>query len=637
MSEEVIVAARAGDEEAALRAAHDLLREGQTEELVQAVLLLLADDSAWLREAALGLLRRIPPAPELVERLLTEIASSNHADRRNAARSALSTLAAPGSADPSIPLPYLLDRLQEDPDADVRILVANALGEAHNPRARESLEQALHDMEPNVVAAAAEALGELNDPRAVAALIDLADRRDFWTGNAAAMALGRLADPRSVPALTRLTSDPWLAAEAARALGSAGDPSALDALQDMMEMPEEQRWAAIQAAASIIGRTGAEVPGWLRGAIAREEQVLADRLADDDDPQAARLLGMAGTEEAMRALLDRLPLDPDGSAAVGLEMAPDEIHARAILTRLESAPQEQVALLLTNLPALAAAADIESVARWLSDPDHEIRIAAAEALSRADPDATLSILESRRQDPRTRLGVALAYGRMGSNRCTPLLEMLKDPDAEVRAAAAEGVGRCGLATVAELAGALDREPAPRTARALVGALGKAGGDEAVAALERVLATGDPALRFEAVHALGMTASPRALEPLLSALADPETSVRTVALSALGKLGDPRAEEPLARHIDDPDRDRRRLAAAALDRLHGVEAAARLEGALHDPDREVRLVAIEALARLRLRTTAATLERLAAEDPDPLVRHRALAMADRLQDPPAEAQ
>lgn len=636
MSEVVRAAARAGDEEGAYRAAAGLLAEGRREELVEAVLGLLAGDTSWLRDIAISLLRRIRPDAALVDLLLAELASGSHPDRRNAARTSLSTLSAPGSFDPSVPLPRLLERLAHDEDVDVRILAANALGESHNPRAREALEAALHDPQPNVVAAAAEALGELNDPRAVTALIALAERRDFWTGNAAAVALGRLEDPRAIRVLAELTRDPWLAAEAARALGATGDSAALDALQDMMGMPEEQRAEGIRAAAAIVARTGVPTPAWLRAALAEDEAALAERLSDAGDAEAARLLGMTGTGSATQALLNRLREDPDGAAAVGLELTPAAIRAEAILERLPTAPHDELASLLTLLPPLSDRAAIESVARWLADEDAEVRSAAAEALRHADVEHTLQVLDLLRQDPEARLGVALTYGRMGSNQCTPLLEMLQDPDPEVRAAAADGAGRCGLATVERLATALEEEKTPGAARALVRALGTVGGDEAVSALERVLEQGDATLRFEAVRALGCTAAPRAFPLLLSALDDPDPGIRTMALSALGDLGDVRAEEPLARHIDDPDRDRRRMAAAALERLYGEESAARLEGALADPDREVRLVAVTALSRLRLPGTIAALERVAEEDPDPVVRHTAVSMAARLQDPAAEA-
>lgn len=635
MSDAIRAAIQQGDADGALLAAESALEGGEIDALTQRILELLVGESAWVREGTLSVLHRLRPDERLLKRLFSELSSGDHPERRNAARSALAAMATPGAADPAAPLPHLLDGIRNDPDVDVRILCANALGESQNPRAREALEAALEDPQPNVVAAAAEALGTLNDPRAVEALVALAERRDFWTGNAAVMALGVLGDARATPALVALTSDPWLATEAARALGRMGDSAGLDALRDMIDMPEDPRQAAVRAAADIVGRTGVAAPGWLRAVLRDEVDSLIKEFRETGEPECARLLGLAGTEGAAAALLTELRDDPDGAAAVGLEHLPEEIRAEALLKALDTATEEELPTLLSHLPSLRSRNDLERVASFLTDARAEIHAAAADALSRADAERVLAVLAEVRRDPSARLGVALAYGRLGSNRCTPLLEMLGDPDPRVRAAAAEGTGRCGLATAGELAAALGRESDPETARALLRALGTAGGHEAVETLQRELRSEDAAHRFEAVRALGCTGSAEAFAPLLEALSDPEPGVRTVALAALGDLGDVRAEEPLTAHIEDPDRDRRRIAAAAIERLSSVASTGKLEASLRDPDREVRLVAVNALARLRLPGSAEALERVAAEDADPLVRNAAAAVAASLQDRAAE--
>lgn len=631
MSEHLRSSILEGDRDGALRAAEAMLTAGEVDRFTAAVVELLAGDMAWSREGTLEMLRALTPHPDLVAHLVAELSSGSHPDRRNAARSALAMLVTPGGADPGAPLPELTRCLAGDPDANVRILCANVLGESGNPRAREALEAALQDPEPNVVAAAAEALGGLNDPRAVDALVRLAERRDFWTGNAAVMALGELRDARAVPALCDLTRDPWLAAEAARALGKIGDTAALESLRDMVAMPEEARHEAIQAAAQIVTGTGVAPPSWLREALRDEEDALVGRFEEDGELDTARLLGLAGTARSASALLDRLPDDPDGAAAVGLELLPRQVRADSLLSRLDTPRTEEVPTLLALLPPLGTREAVERVAEFLADERPEVHAAAAEALSRSDVEMVMAVLDELRGDPRARLGVALAYGRLGSDRCTPLLAMLRDEDPRVRAAAAQGVARCGVATTGELSAALQRETDPTVERALVRALGNEGGDEAVVGLGAVLREGDPALRFEAVRALGCTGSAAAFPLLMEALSDPDPGIRTIALSALGELGDPRAEQPLARHIDDPDRDRRRIAAAAIGRLYGGKAGRKLEGALRDPDREVRLVAVQALGRLRPPGAVAALERVAEEDPDPLVRHAAALVAAALQD------
>jgi HEAT repeat protein len=402
----------------------------------------------------------------------------------------------------------------------------------------------------------------------------------------------------------------------------------------------ELRQAVLRAAAEIVGREGEGVaPGWLRDELRADEDELMERFAHTPDLESARLLGLAGTRRAAAALIGGLGDGAHDSAVIGLELLPRSIRAECLLGRLHQADAESAtdrALLLGLLPPLSDRPGIESVAAFLNDAGVEVRAAAAEALGRSDETLVIALLEELRKDPMARLGVALAYGRMGSTRCTPLLALLSDPDASVRAAAAEGTGRCGLGSVAQLRDALRRETDPAAQRAMVRALGLEGGEEAVAELERMLASEDPPLRFEAVRALGHTDSEAAFPLLVAALSDADAGIRTAALSALGELGDARAKEPISRHIDDPDRDHRRVAAVAFDRVFGIESVAGFETALNDPDREVRLLAVTALGKLRLPDTASLLERVAEEDRDPLVRHTAAAVAAGLQGAGGEA-
>lgn len=633
MSDELRSAILQGERDPALRVTERLVAAGRAASFVSTVLDLLEEESAWIREEVLALLHRAPVNDDVLGYLFEALGSERLAERRNAARSALSALASPEATQPDMPLEQLVERLQHDGDVDIRILCANALGESHNPRARLALEAALRDPEANVVAAAAEALGELNDPRAVDALIELARQGDFWTGSAAIVSLGQLGGARAVPVLARLTDDRWLAIEAARALESIGDAAALPALRKMLARSQDQRREAMHAAAGIVSRIGISPPEWLREVVRIEEARLVEDFARDGTLEQARLLGISGSLAATNALIEQLQVDPDGVATVGLEMIPPEVRTEAILHRLDQASEDELAPLLILLPRLQSRRAIEAVGELLVHPDGEVKAAAADVLGRADTAVALEVLESLRSRPEARLGVALAYGRLGSSRCTPLVQMLRDPDPAVRAAAAEGTGRCDLATVPELSAILRDETDPTAARALVRALGQIGGDEAVSVIAGVLDSGDAALRFDAVRALGCTGTTAAYSHLIEALADDDPGIRTIALSALGELGDARAAEPLSRHIDDPDRDRRRLAADSISRLHGGDWERTLvDKALHDPDREVRLVAVGALGRLRLPGTLTALEQVAERDQDALVRHTAASLVAALHEP-----
>ena len=98
--------------------------------------------------------------------------------------------------------------LREDPDADVRRTAAWALGEIESPRAIPALGRALReDASREVREMAVWALGEIEDPAAVPALADAADDPDPKIRRKVAWALGEIEDPAAVPALRGLLRD----------------------------------------------------------------------------------------------------------------------------------------------------------------------------------------------------------------------------------------------------------------------------------------------------------------------------------------------------------------------------------------------------------------------------------------------
>ncbi|MDD1665883.1 MAG: HEAT repeat domain-containing protein, partial [Methanomicrobiales archaeon] len=76
-------------------------------------------------------------------------------------------------------IPYLIDLLMH-PELNVRWRAAEALGEARDVRAVESLIAALKDPFQDVSWIAAEALGKIRDPRAVEPLIAALKEGEKW-------------------------------------------------------------------------------------------------------------------------------------------------------------------------------------------------------------------------------------------------------------------------------------------------------------------------------------------------------------------------------------------------------------------------------------------------------------------------
>jgi cyclophilin family peptidyl-prolyl cis-trans isomerase len=240
---------------------------------------------------------------------------------------------------------------------------------------------------------------------------------------------------------------------------------------------------------------------------------------------------------------------------------------------------------------------------------------------------------------------------------TPLVELLRDPDPQVRARAALGLGRVAApATLPQLRQALsDRDSPVRTAAAV--GLGIAGDLEAERPLLTQLqqATTEPE-REAIVFALGLVGRQTAAEVLarisdarslaalgvigyrkqeipansltrvVAKLGDQDAKVRWAAAYALSRLPEVfrHAVEPLKAACADPDAEVRSVAVRALG-VHGPDEVATLDKALGDADWHVRVHAARALA-----ATAAGAVKLAARLDASMDLHMLLSALEALR-------
>jgi twitching motility protein PilT len=144
----------------------------------------------------------------------------------------------------------------------------------------------------------------------------------------------------------------------------------------------------------------------------------------------------------------------------------------------------------------------------------------------------------------------------------PVIELLSDPDEEVRSAAV---------TVAS--GFHDPRVVPATIN--------------------LLRDSDWWIRIAAADALGTLKDPRAVEPLVAALSDPD--LKWSAVEALGRIGDPRALNALGRMLADPLPDVRIEVMQAIKNYnHPQVEQALMKVAANDPERAVRARAVDIL-------------------------------------------
>ncbi len=612
--------------ESVRRVAERELAEGRSAWLIEIVLDRVGVAPSWDRAQVLKGLSQVHGVERLLAPLSAALREPADAARRNAARSVLATLAAPESTVAEHAIEVLGRDAREADDADHRILAVSTIGDAANPIATPYLLPLLDDQDENLAAAAAEALGESGDARAIEPLMRAATDGGRWVRLAAIAALGRIGDARAVPALRPVPEDSLLTKASLAALAEIASPAALPLLRGPAESDDTAlAGAAWRACAAILAaHPEVEPPDWLRTAVAPQSASLSTAFSARGEETSARLLGIAGTEDASDALfagLERERTEP--AALAGLRLLPAERLATQVLDRL-AGPSEHRPALLAALPSLEA----ESARRLLpllADADAGVRAAAADALVRCPEDVARDLLVEALSEPARRAPAARALGRLPHPPCEELAHLLDDVDPDVRAAAGSALDGCDASSARDaVLKALEREHEPFARAALLGALGSAGGEEAVARLAKFLDSDSAYERFQAARALGHTGLSSALPPLLRALADPAPEVQAAALRSLGLLGDPRAAEPLAAGLDRPDTDLRRTAASALQHLAAPEAMERLGRALDDPDWEIRLAAVRTLRNIGSEEWSERFRFLRDHDPDPLVRSAAAA-------------
>lgn len=153
----------------------------------------------------------------------------------------------------------------------------------------------------------------------------------------------------------------------------------------------------------------------------------------------------------------------------------------------------------------------------------------------------------------------------GNQVIEPTIELLSDPDEELRAAA------IAVASAFE---------DPRLVPATI----------------TLLKDPDWWIRIAAAETLGRSKDTRAVEPLIAALADPD--VKWAAVEALGHIADPRALNALGHMLGDPQANVRIEVMQALRNFqHPQVTQALTQMAKTDPDRAVRMRALDVLEEI----------------------------------------
>jgi HEAT repeat protein len=200
---------------------------------------------------------------------------------RNGAAIALGKI---GNRDATQPLIRALqwrdDRVYEDDeDQEARISAATALGKLRSDVACKALMaelEKLPSMSSTLASYMVEALGEIGDPKAVPVMVSAIDSGDFELQKIASWALAKLGGD-GIGVLLRMAAnrDQLGRAYVIRALGMNSVESAIPLLLQIVETPNEDKFARCQAAEALgrIGASSKTLPVLLAMLQAPEEEV----------------------------------------------------------------------------------------------------------------------------------------------------------------------------------------------------------------------------------------------------------------------------------------------------------------------------------------------------------------------------
>ena len=406
---------------------------------------------------------------------LAEVLKDNNPDVRKDMAMALGRLADERAAAP-------LSAALRDPDESVRAAAAKALGRVRSPQVAISLVAALQDTATIVRWSAARSLDEIRwhpandsqramymvaqgkfemaaslgaeaidpiflalrngayqerhsavlalsqipDARVQKALVAALNDKEDQVRSAAVEGLRKLGDPTTAPSVIAMLQDPFknVRATAAEALGQLKNPQALQPLRHALA---DKNWEVRTAAALALAR--------LRDVNALEPIIV---LLNDGEHEvretAARALELLGDREAITplvlALKDEKPnvrqramaalnvLDPHWAQTEAARTAAPQLQealkhpeywvrqsAADALAKLSQAQTAVLRGLSESQPALAAPlhfrrqAAVETFIAMLSDFDRELRAAAAEALGRIAQTSTVPALTHASKDP----------------------------------------------------------------------------------------------------------------------------------------------------------------------------------------------------------------------------------------------
>lgn len=425
-------------------------------------------------------------------------------------------------------------------------------------------------------------------------------------------ALGRIGDPSSLDLLLEGLRDeiPRVRAEAAFAIGEMEDR---ETLAELGLDPEPR------AAAALIGSLGDAERGVITSAV--------------------EALGKLGWRKALPAIT-RAPAPPAVTIQALVRLGDPAALGWIAERRLSDVEETRWAatLALSQMEATIAADAMEPLRKLTEHGNPWIRLAATKALARASvPLEAVSAMKTMAadEDPKVRIEALRTLAALRAPDALPVfIKSLGDPNEQVRLMAVQALGETESHSAVPLLQSLRGRPELISIRAeaVLIRLGAAGD------LFRGGWAGVPEPYRTAAAAAALLEAKLARDPsgaalLLAELWDVQDGylplVRPAALRAMARAGLPALDAFAARSIHDPRPAVRQAALEVWRNPVLADCRDAFERARRESSPPVQLAALDAAARGRQRELAKPLFLAALDDPDRLVRKRAIRYLRRL--------
>lgn len=558
-----------------------------------------------------------------------------------------------------------LAKITNDPDAEVRMYAALALGNLGDSRAVSPLMTLLRDFDTNVRYHAIESLAKLKAAEAVDDLAAIAASGDFFLAFAALDALADIGEPRIAPSLLPLLQNNVLQAAVVRALAEIGDERVVPALVSLLEKspiaPELMlALARLHERTEKLYAEGGYVSDLVRkktsAAAAQTMLSMLNGVSGAELRALVQVLGWVGTDHIITELTRLL-----GSSDVRNEVIETLVrHGRhvteGLCEQLKSDDSDTRRAAVTALARIGDAQTVGALLKALADPD--LTEMAAGALAKiGDPQAyepLLALLGHDRaavrqaaiaalnslghprmaadinkllfhSNPHVRESAVRISGYFGYPDCADqLLDRIHDVSENVRRAAVENLCHLQDDRIFDALLRASRDESPKIRASAAQSLGFLENMRALPELTRALTDQDSWVRYYAARSLGRIGSPEAIDALACIVhSDPANQVRIAAADALGSIGGARVVSVLAPLVDSEDRDVARAGLKALGAVGHPDAIHPILEALQSPDPARRSDAVTALTARQDEAAVQALERTAAEDADPGVSETAI--------------